>query len=274
MTRDELAGDFFVDGIRFPLVDRGRGIRKPAGWTAALSILTPAPKSGVAPYDDHEGPDGLHRYKLRADQRGTAENESLREAMRQEAPLMWFVGVAPSMFNVIAPIYLLKEEPEEDQFVLALTADQLDVDLDSGIEAALRRYLLSETRRRLHQPLFASRVMLAYADRCAVCMLHHRPLLDAAHIIPDSEEKGLPIVPNGLALCKIHHAAYDSDILGIRPDHTVEIRHDLLDEIDGPMLRHGLQQHHGQKLMNLPSRRADRPDPERLWVRYRRFTAA
>jgi len=41
-------------------------------------------------------------------------------------------------------------------------------------------------------------------------------------------------VPNGLALCKIHHAAFDMNILGIRPDHVVEIRTDVLEERDGP----------------------------------------
>ena len=79
---------------------------------------------------------------------------------------------------------------------------------------------------------------------------------------------------NGLALCKLHHAAYDRNILGICPDYTVEIHHRLLDEIDGPMLRHGLQGHHGRPLMQVPVRRADRPDTDRLMERYRTFLAA
>jgi hypothetical protein len=43
ITRDQLAGDFTVAGVRFPLIDRGRGIRKPAGGSAALSITTSPP---------------------------------------------------------------------------------------------------------------------------------------------------------------------------------------------------------------------------------------
>lgn len=69
----------------------------------------------------------------------------------------------------------------------------------------------------------------------------HRELLDAAHITGDPQPHGLQIATNGLALCKIHHAAYDTNVLGIRPDVVVQIHERLLTEIDGPMLLHGLQ---------------------------------
>ncbi len=281
ITRKQLAGDFSVGGVRLPLIDRGRGIRKPSGWEAALSITTAAPSSGGArPYDDVEGADGLHRYKLRRDDNGRSENHSLRMAMARAAPLIWFYGLEPGVFQAILPVYLVAEEADQDQFVLALTADQRSM-IDqrtvmpgSPVEATLRRYLISETHRRLHQPVFASQVMLAYATSCAVCSLGHRELLDAAHIIPDSAPGGDPVVPNGLALCKIHHAAYDANVLGIRPDFTVEIHQRLLDEIDGPMLRYGLQEHHGRPLMRLPTRHADLPDTRRLERRYEDFRAA
>ena len=275
VTRAQLAGDFLWQGRRFPLVDRGRGIRRPAGWTAALSIVTAVAKSGgVRPYDDAIGPDGLHRYKLRRDASGRSENDGLRNAMLAQAPLLWFYGEAPGVFQAIFPVFLVKEEPDLDQFVLAPTADSPGIFGDSPIEGVMRRYLVTETRRRLHQPLFAGQVMAAYRTSCAVCSLRHRELLDAAHIVPDAEAEGLPVVSNGLALCKIHHAAYDTHILGIRPDLVVEIRQDLLTEIDGPMLRHGLQDHHGRSLMQLPRRPAERPDPVRLELRYARFRAA
>jgi putative restriction endonuclease len=265
VTREQLANDFYVAGQRFPLVDRGRGIRKPLGWRSALSIMTAQGR----PYADD-----LHRYKLRRDQGGTAENESLRVALREQRPLIWFYGVAPSVFNAIFPVWIAAEEPDQDQFVLALTEIQRSVRPNSSVEETFRRYLIAETKRRLHQPVFASQVMIAYETRCAVCALGHRELLDAAHIIPDNDPRGLPVVPNGLALCKIHHAAYDRRILGIRPDYVIEIHQRLLDELDGPMLRYGLQEHHGKSLMRLPRRRADLPDPDRLEERYAQFRAA
>jgi putative restriction endonuclease len=275
ITRDQLANKFTVGGQRFPLVDRGRGIRKPMGWHSALSIMTAAPKSGQArPYADKEGADGLHRYKLRRDERGTTENEGLRSAMRDQQPLIWLYGIKPGIFTAIAPVYLTAEESVLDQFVLALTEDQRRVQPGSRVEEVLRRYLITETKRRLHQPVFANQVMLAYETRCAVCTLAHRELLDAAHIVPDNDPLGLPVVENGLALCKIHHAAYDRNILGIRPDYVVEIHQRLLDEIDGPMLKYGLQGHHGEPLRQLPRIRIERPNPDRLEKRYIEFRAA
>lgn len=77
-----------------------------------------------------------------------------------------------------------------------------------------------------------------------------------------------------MALCKIHHAAFDRRFLGIRPDYTVQIRQDLLNEIDGPMLRHGLQDLHGKPLMMLPKVRANRPDHDKLVWAYDRFRTA
>ncbi|MFS8637772.1 MAG: HNH endonuclease, partial [Gemmatimonadota bacterium] len=90
--------------------------------------------------------------------------------------------------------------------------------------------------------------------------------------IPDSEE-GKAIVSNGLALCKLHHAAFDRHILGVRPDLVVEVRRDILEEVDGPMLRYGLQQLHGSRI--IVPRSADlRPRREFLEARYERFRKA
>lgn len=120
----------------------------------------------------------------------------------------------------------------------------------------------------------AGTVTIRGADVARVCALRHHQLLDAAHIVPDREEAGVAALRNGPDLCKIHHAAYDSHVLGIRPDLVVEIRADLLDEVDGPMLEHGLKGRHGQPLLRLPRARAEYPDPDLLERRYTRFRTA
>jgi putative restriction endonuclease len=54
---------------------------------------------------------------------------------------------------------------------------------------------------------------------------------------------------------------------------VVDVQPRLLTESDGPMLRHGLQEMSGVRLI-IPTRRAAQPDPQRLEVRYERFRAA
>jgi putative restriction endonuclease len=274
ISRDDLE-DFEFDGRPLKLMDRQRGIRKPKELTAALSIRTTyTVEGGARPYEDAVGPDGLLRYKWRGDDPRHAENRALREAMRQQVPLIWFCGVGIGAYRPVFPVYLLWEEPEQQQFVVDPDVARGLVDEETPVTEHLRRYIRHETWQRLHQPVFRATVLRAYESRCAVCALRHHQLLDAAHIIPDRAEAGVAAVRNGLALCKIHHAAYDCQVLGIRPDLVVEIRADLLDEVDGPMLEHGLKGRHGHRLMALPAVRAERPDAELLDRRYTLFRSA
>lgn len=265
------AASFTFEGTRIPLKDRGRGIRKPKELRAALSISTVfTPPGQEPPYADQEGSDGRQRYKYQGTDPGAPDNVALREAMRDGLPLIWFVGVQAGLYEPVFPVWIVDEEPQQHQFVLALDESQRVQDA-GPISEDLRRYREQVTRARLHQPLFRARVLTAYGTRCAVCSLHHAPLLDAAHFIPDGKPLGSAVVPNGLAMCKIHHAAYDSDILGISPDLVVKVRRDILEESDGPMLRHGLQDMHGQPLRTLPPQRAARPDRDRLAARFEEF---
>jgi len=124
-----------------------------------------------------------------------------------------------------------------------------------------------------HQKGLRQRVLLAYRQCCAICRLRHEELLDAAHILPDGHPLGEPTVPNGLALCKLHHAAFDSDIVGVTPDLTVDVRLDVLQEIDGPMLQHGLQGFQGTRIL-VPRAEHFKPNRDFLAERYARFKKA
>lgn len=151
---------------------------------------------------------------------------------------------------------------------LLLLAPNLD---DEVQEATIRRrYATRVFRQRLHQTAFRERVVHAYQHHCAVCRLKREELLEAAHIMPDADPLGEPSVPNGVALCRLHHAAFDKYLIGIRPDCVIEVRQDVLDESDGPMLIHGLQGFHGARLV-VPRRASWRPDPRLLEERYERF---
>jgi len=273
VTSDELAG-FHFEGQRMPLIDKQRGIRKPAILDAALSFRTTfTPPGQTPPYADTEGPDGLLRYKYRGENTMHPENVALRKAFERRLPLVWFVGVAPGVYLARYPVWLVADEPDQLQFAVALDGAQLLVYPGQVVDAEERQYVERLTKLRLHQPIFRARVLQAYGCQCAMCRLRHVNLLDAAHIIPDGRPHGEPVVPNGLSLCKIHHAAFDHNILGVRPDLIVEVRREVLEEADGPMLRHGLQEMAGVQL-TVPTRLTTRPDRERLEERYEEFLLA
>lgn len=268
-------GEFTFDGRPFSLMDRQRGIRKPAQLEAALSVRTTYRPAGAArPYEDEMRDDGFITYKWRGHDPDHPENRGLRVAYERNLPLMWFFGVGVGTYQPVYPVFIVAEEPPAQQFILSPLEGVLPQTNMSQAEEALRRYVLTEARRRLHQPIFRGMVMRAYGERCAVCSLAHSSLLDAAHIVPDSHEGGIAAVRNGLALCKIHHAAYDHGILGIRPDYTLEVRLDVLHEVDGPMLRHGIQDMHGGTLRVLPRTRSERPDKALLEQRWAQFRAS
>ncbi len=246
------------------------GIWKPAAFDAALTIRTTYTRPGdPAPYEDSVGSDGFLRYKFRGTDPEHSDNRALRAAMMRRAPLAYFEGIASGVYVAHFPVYVVAEDRSGLEFAIAVDEDQLLFEPDLVTEVQ-RRYVERLTRMRLHQPVFRARVLHAYATTCAMCRLRHGELLDAAHIRPDASS-GSASVPNGLALCKIHHAAFDQQILGVQPDRlTVEVREDILRETDGPMLRHGLQEMKGVALL-LPQSRAAHPDRTALEERYELF---
>ena len=267
-----LSRGFNFEGRRVPLVSQ-QGIFKPAACDLPLSIRT----SAQSPYDDHfEGNRLVYSYRgTNLEQR---ENAGLRRAMRERVPLVYLHAVVEGRYLTVWPVFIVHDEPERLRFWAQ--ADEVPLELESSSgpveaadilrEEARREYVTREVRQRLHQRGFRERVVAAYRDQCAMCRLKHRDLLDAAHILPDCEG-GNPVVSNGLSLCKIHHAAFDLGVLGVRPvDLRVQVRRDVLIEIDGPMLRYGLQALHGEKL-GIPRASRNQPDPQFLRWRWERF---
>ncbi len=267
ISREELS-NFDLGAERRRLIDTSKGIWNPHDLQATLTIVS----SPTGPYSDEAIEGGMFRYDYRA---GTSEgdNTKLRRAGELGLPLILLTKLRANQYVPVFPVYVVDDDRASQQFVIALDESLRFVHDPLNPSAEERRYAEAITRRRLHQPVFRAQVIQAYRTRCAVCELRIGELLDAAHITPDSAEHGLPVVSNGLSLCKIHHAAYDRNLLGIRPDTIVEVNRDLLDAIDGPMLRHGLQEMNGRQLI-VPERRGDRPDRDRLATRYDLFKSA
>ncbi|MGH3358450.1 MAG: DUF4143 domain-containing protein [Nocardioidaceae bacterium] len=267
VTRAQLSA-LDVDGMPRRIIDQSRGIWNPRDLQATLTVVS----SPSGPYDDQVVGDSLFTYDYRA---GTVrgDNTKLRRAYELELPIILLRKIETGIYVPVFPVYVVADDQASRQFVLALDESLRFLRDPMDLSAQERRYAQRVVRQRLHQPEFRGRVLRAYQTRCAVCTLKHGRLLDAAHIVGDGEEGGDPIVVNGLSLCKIHHAAYDTNLLGIAPDYVVHVNRELLEEQDGPMLKHGLQEMN-QRPLTVPSRATQRPDRERLARRYDTFRAA
>lgn len=267
ISRRELSA-FRVGDRDLRLIDISKGIWNPRWMEVTLSI-TSTPNG---PYDDQAMDGGLMRYRYRAGSAG-GDNTKLRAAVGTGTPLILLRWIADGLYVPVFPVFLVGDDPDDRSVLVALDESLRFLTDPRNPTEDQRRYAERVAQVRLHQPEFRGKIMLAYERQCSICELKHPELLDAAHIVPDGQPLGQPIVPNGLALCKIHHAAYDGDLLGIDPDYRVHVNQNLLIETDGPMLKHGLQEMHGRGL-TVPGRVADRPDPERLSLRYQEFLRA
>ena len=75
-----------------------------------------------------------------------------------------------------------------------------------------RRHAVLATKRALRDSDFRKRVLVAYGHSCAMCGIQLR-LLDAAHILPVAHDDSTDGTDNGVALCALHHRAYDGEFV-------------------------------------------------------------
>jgi len=282
VTAAQLNRGFEFESQRIPLWSSRMGIWRPEQLRepgAALTIVTAPRVQGRQPaYDDEVAADdrGWFGYRYQGDKPNNWWNVAVRTAMELQRPLIYLYGVTKGTYEPILPVFVTDDDPANLTF--RVQADiQLAVDGEAGVPLSMlaprREYQTVAVKRRLHQHRFRELVLSAYGTRCAMCHLGHVQLLDAAHIIPDHDDRGLPEVPNGLALCKIHHSAYDANILGVDPELLIHVREEILREIDGPMLEHGLKGMAHRKI-HVPRILINRPRPEFLEERFQRFRAA
>ncbi len=200
-----------------------------------------------------------------------ADNRWLRGAFGNQIPLIYFLGIAPGCYQAVLPTFVAGWDGKALKARVAFGAADHN-NLAPPETAPERRYALRAVKQRLHQASFREAVITVYNGRCAVSGLPEPLLLDAAHIVADNEsELGQPVVPNGIPLSKIHHAAFDAHLIGIDPDCRLHVSERLLGRNDGPMLE-ALKRLNGGTIY-LPNRIKDRPDRDRLALRFERFKA-
>lgn len=263
--------DFRGERISFGSFQKGIHRSRAQSGPAALTLTT----SVKGPYDDVLDPEARSIiYHYRSGSVDQADNRALRAAFELQVPLIYFLGIDPGQYQIVWPVFVTDDDPASRMVLLEVGLPVRDT-TGEGLQTPpdTRRYKLAQVARRYHQAQFRRTVMRAYRNRCAVCSLREPQLLEASHIVRDSDPQGIAAVINGIALCAIHHLAYDRNLLGIDATGLVHIGQRLLEEEDGPMLGQGIQHFHGAAILR-PRQPADQPDPERLAIRFEEFEGA
>ena len=142
-------------------------------------------------------------------------------------------------------------------------------DLDSvtdeqvvSLQSQERQMVVSQIVRKYRAADFRKRVLGAYGHRCAVCGVQLQ-LIDAAHIIPVAVSTSTDETINGVALCKLHHAAYDRNLISFDEQYRIQVSHSEVVRLSNLNLVGGIQdfQRGLKSVLILPFDRRDYPNP-------------
>lgn len=136
------------------------------------------------------------------------------------------------------------------------------------LEADEREWALAESRERVGQGTFRSRLITAFNGSCAITGEHTQPVLDAAHIQPYLGPRSNH-VQNGLLLCKEFHTLFDRGYVTVSQDHVVRVSSRLRQDWENGRRYY---EYDGRRLRSVPGRPDLQPSRAALdWHNTRRF---
>lgn len=208
------------------------------------------------------------RDGLAARLRPTREGQEVVIAVAESA-LLWYVQNGLALHNAELDAQgvgdLIQATPEDERAFL----DEAETEI-----AAARRYDLVETMRAYRDAKFRPAVLQAYRYRCAVCNCDLK-LVDAAHIVPVSHPSSTDDVTNGLALCRLHHGAFDNGLLGVQSNYRIVINYQVIERLRTLNLAAGFEAFNSPlpPQIQVPSSIEARPSPHflRIGLRARKW---
>ena len=89
------------------------------------------------------------------------------------------------------------------------------------VRVAKRKIEITQTQYA-RNPQFREAVREAYGNRCAMCGVQLE-LIEAAHLVPHKDPRGVDTVTNGVALCGLHHRSLDTGLLHLDTSYSILI---------------------------------------------------
>lgn len=168
----------------------------------------------------------------------------------------------PTYIEFLESLHDSGSVPKEAAILAKISEDAKDVE-DKEIEdevAAKRQYAIVATKRAVRALDFGKRVLGAYDHKCAMCGMQLR-LVDGAHILPVADKHSTDQTSNGIALCALHHRAYDRALVGFDPLFKVGVNERLVKELRASHRADGLAKFRSglRPILVVPPNSRDRP---------------
>lgn len=279
---------FLLNGELVRLDSRAVGIFKPKQMAeGVLSIKTTMSRDGAASiYNDQLTDDGYYQYSLQKGDPKGGRNVCLWQAYENKQPFIYFHAIAPAVYKALWPCFIDEIYPDKGfaRILVGIakplfeTSNPLGHSETNSFEFSVpdeieSRYLVRESKVRMHQASFRKTVLNVYQNKCAITGMAEARLIEAAHIIPDALIGTHQLVTNGIALSNLHHRAYDRKLIGIDADYKIHISETLNDFGDNDFVQRAFHDY-DQKMLILPKSDQCKPNKDYLAQMFEGFKSS
>ena len=267
--------EIFDTSFGYPV---GINYRNPDNRNRFIVLLS---KEG-GPYSDEVSSSDRFFYVgegLEGDQTKTPRNQALIDAVTESFPIYFFYQSEDDSdwsYQDLVDVVDYQKVEKDGRRVFRFKMRKLNIAnfkkyeevSETVLEADADPDLTEETEevevtRKARSSAFARKVKEEYDYSCAVCGSSRKspegvPEVEAAHIYP-KEEGGRDNIQNGMALCRLHHWAFDHGWFTVTDELKVKVQE--TDEIETPDVIKDIS----GNLLNTPE--ADKNKPHQVYLR-------
>ena len=217
-------------------------------------------------YARHDGPLGNSpsiQIREAALQQAAAGGFAPHDKGNGELGIAFKPGFLASYIEHLEALHACGQSGDEMNVLRQIDGRRDDVsDEDIALDIAEpRRFAVMSARRALRRVDFRDRVLAAYSHGCAMCGVQ-LDLLDGAHILPAVHPGSTDGTDNGVALCALHHRAFDRGLVTFTiPEFRIHLNEHMRDALQEQGRAGGFKafERNLNRLLAVPRAERDRP---------------